>query len=135
MAGCSTVDPLVRLLHASGMAQYHHTLPKKKKESYFAVLFLDFSKAYDRVEPTTLVQKLLKFGIRKEYCYFIENWLHERSLVVKYENQKSDVTHVSRGLPQGSSLSVVLWQLYISDIPIHPNTSSIYMDDTALWKT
>ena len=61
--------------------------------------------------------------------------MSERSLVVKYEDQRSDITHVSRGLPQGSSLSVVLWQLYISDIPVDPQSSALYMDDTALWRT
>ena len=45
MAGCSTIDPLVRLLHASGMSQYRHNLEIKDSESYFCVLFVDFSKA------------------------------------------------------------------------------------------
>ena len=135
MAGRSTIDPLIRLLHASGMAQYNHTPNEEKSESYFAVLFLDFSKAYDRVEPVNLVHKLLKFGIRKEYCKFIADWLHDRSLIVKFDNQRSDIATVTRGLPQGSSLSVILWQLYVSDMPIDHLSSALYMDDTAMWKT
>ena len=49
--------------------------------------------------------------------------------------QLSDPRKLSRGIPQGSSLSVLLWQLYVSDMPIDPKTSALYMDDTALWKT
>ena len=135
MAGCSTIDPLVRLLHASGMSQYHHNLETEDSESYFAVLFVDFSKAYDRVEPTTLVSKLLKLGIQQEYCNFIRDWMSQRSIVVKFEDERSDITYVTRGLPQGSSLSVMLWQLYISDMPLDAQNSALYMDDTALWRT
>ena len=40
---------------------------------------------------------------------------------------------MTNGLPQGSSLSVLLWLVYVSDMPVHLNTSGLFMDDTALW--
>ena len=71
MARCSTIDPLVRLLHASEMSQYHHNLETEDSESYFAVLFVDFSK------PTTELNQLLLSASCSNLEYNKQNFLDD----------------------------------------------------------
>ena len=78
---------------------------------------------------------MINMGIEQQYCDFVKDWMTDRSLLVKLEEQRSEVAEITRGLPQGSSLSVLLWQLYIADMPINPETSALFMDDAALWDT
>ena len=134
MQGCSTIDAIVKLLHSSGLAQFNHTIDGKQ-ESYYAALFLDFSKAYDRVELPILQKTLETLGIEPGYRRFIQNWMTGRSITVTINHHNSTSRKISRGLPQGSSLSVLLWQLYISDIPLDEQTSALYMDDAVTWQT
>ena len=39
------------------------------------------------------------------------------------------------GIPQGSSISVLLWIIYIYDAPIETINSNVYVDDTTQWAT
>ena len=87
------------------------------------------------MEKSILIQKMEKYGIEPKYCRFIEDWMTHRSLVVSMNDQQSETVPISRGLPQGSTLSVYLWQLYVSDMPLDVERSALYMDDTALWQT
>ena len=45
----------------------------------------------------------------------------------------SSERRIKRGLPQGSPLSVLLWLVFISDIPVEMKTSALFMDDTNIW--
>ena len=120
------------MLHSSGLAQYNHTVNGKEK-SFFAALFIDFSKAYDRVELPILQKTMETLGIEPRYRRFIQSWMTDRSLIVRINEENSKNAHISRGLPQGSSLSVLLWQIYIADIPIPEPSSALYMDDAVTW--
>ncbi|RAN68811.1 hypothetical protein B5P42_31305 [Bacillus sp. SRB_331] len=40
----------------------------------------------------------------------------------------------NNGIPQGSSISVLLWILYIYDAPLNMNNSNVYVDDTTQWE-
>ena len=116
----------MRLLHASSTA-----LCKKK---YFGVLFLDFSKAYDRVIHKLLIAKLRNlFGVPDNLAECISDWLTDREFYVEIGGCKSDIKKMRNGLPQGSSLSVILWLAYMNDIPVDVDNSAIFMDDTCIW--
>ena len=118
------------LYTAMSKARSHDGEPEK-----FAGLFLDFRKAYDLVSHKILLQKLSSLGTSPEYVQFVSQWLSERSFNVKYHGVESSVRPISQGLPQGSSLSVLLWQIYIYDFPLkNTHTSgafdnSTFMDD------
>ena len=131
-SGSAAQDCLIRFFHASTRAQ-NKMLDNGR--GHFAALFIDFSKAYDRVEPEILLQKLGKMGISKTYRHFIKDWLTDRKIQVHLNDCSSQVMNISRGLPQGSSLSVLLWQLYISDMPLTMKDSAQYMDDCCAWRT
>lgn len=98
-------------------------------------LFLDFSKAFDTVDHQILLSKLHKYGIRgNSYSWFL-SYLSNRMQLVKIDDVKSDLTNISHGVPQGSTLGPLLFLLYINDLP---NVSPIlkvrmFADDTNLF--
>ena len=72
------------------------------------VLFLDFSKAFDRVPHDWLIHKLHYHGIRGSYLEWIKQFLVGRTQQVVIENRFSDLTPVTSGVPQGSVLGPLL---------------------------
>ena len=126
MPGRTAQDCVMRLTQASSRAAANN--------SKFGVVFLDFSKAFDLVDRKLLMKKLEeKFHIPEPYLRYIADWLYGRTFGVKFNNEVSEVHNTTRGIPQGSSLSVLLWLVYISDIPAIPSQSAVFMDDTAIW--
>jgi len=70
------------------------------------VVFLDFSKAYDSV-TSPLICKLDQYGI----CGGVFNWIKNltRSQQVIVDRQKSDISNVTSGVPQGTVLAPLLF--------------------------
>ena len=65
-----------------------------------------------------------------------ENFLSNREFTVVCNNQKSKVTQIKAGVPQGSSLSPTLFAIFFSDIvnKISNNTKkALFADDLAIW--
>ena len=97
-------------------------------------IFLDFSKAFDKVPHQRLLFKLKKYGIQDNTLAWIESFLNNRFQNVKVKNTLSKTLPVISGVPQGSVLGPVLFLLYINDLPnyIHCK-SSIFADDSKIY--
>ena len=80
------------------------------------VLYVDFAKAFDSCSHPKLISKMEKYGIRGKLLNWVKAYLKDRKQVVKIENSKSQPEPVTSGVPQGSSLSPLLWLIYISDL-------------------
>ena len=103
----------------------------KLNKQQFAVMLLDFSKAYDRVSIPGLIIKLHEAGISPAIVLLINDWLTGRSNRVMHNGYSSQVFTPQNGIIQGSPLSVCLWLLYIDKIDVETE-DLIFMDDTAL---
>ena len=72
----------------------------------------DFSKAFDTVAYETVLQKLHQFGFSKNALKWFVSYLTERRQFVQIDAHKSSKLEVAFGVPQGSILGLVLFNLY-----------------------
>ncbi|GFX66489.1 probable RNA-directed DNA polymerase from transposon BS [Trichonephila clavipes] len=123
----STSNPLLRLTEkiASGFQRGRST----------GAVFLDIQKAFDRVWIGGLIYKLITNNFPPALIHIINSYLTNRSYQVRVKDSLSNVYNVNIGAPQGSLLEPIIFNIYINDIPTHPQTSlNIYADNTAIAK-
>jgi hypothetical protein len=80
------------------------------------IVYLDFSKAFDRVPHSLLLHKLERCGIYGHVLNWIAAFLSSRTFAVKVGSVLSDKKLVISGVPQGSVLGPLLFTLYTSDL-------------------
>ena len=76
-------------------------------------IFLDLSKAFDKVWHQGLLFKLESFGIRGKLFNLLHNYLCNRFLKVLLSGQESSWLPIKAGVPQGS---IRLFLIYIIDL-------------------
>ena len=98
------------------------------------VIFLDFAKAFDKVSHKRLLLKLKAHGIDGKLNNWIAKWLRNRTQRVCIRGVMSDWLAVLNGVPQGSVLGPILFQIYINylDYGIR-NCTLKFADDTKLF--
>ena len=77
------------------------------------VVFLDISKAFDRVWHRGLLHKLHSVGISDHILKWFENYLSDRQQLVVINGKTSSYLKVPAGVPQGSILRPLLFLIYI----------------------
>ena len=75
--------------------------------------------------------------VQPELILFIHNWISDRHFRVHYRRAISTMYPLKNGIPQGSSLSVLLWLIFINDLgeELDPNSTNLFVDDTLIWST
>ena len=98
------------------------------------IVYLDFSKAFDKVPIRRLLNKCAGLGIHGKLLAWIEEWLVGRKQRVVLNGEASSWGDICSGVVQGSCLGPVLFTMFINDIDGSVDTSSTVMskfaDDT-----
>lgn len=95
-------------------------------------VMLDFSKAFDKMQPDLAISKLMDLNVNPTIVKCIRSFLTERSQCVRYGSHFSQYLPSHIGVPQGTILGPLLWNVYIHDLV--PNTNHVkYADDSTLY--
>lgn len=123
----STIDPIQ-------MLKWEAQEAFQKKQHLIAV-FLDVEKAYDTMWRWRVLETLKRWNITGNLWNYIKNFLSDRTFSVMVGTSESSVYTMENGTPQGSPLSVTLFQIAINDIInacIKPTITILYADDILL---
>ena len=97
-------------------------------------IFLDLSKAFDKVWHDGIIFKLKAYGVEGELLSLLKNYLENREQRVVLNGQTSEWRKIMSGIPQGSVLGPLLFLIYINDLPDGINSlCKIFADDTSLF--
>ena len=110
-----------------------HTM---KRKVITLMVLTNFSKAFDTVCFKTTLKKLYKLGFSKNYLKWLLSYLSGGMHFIQIDDTKSQLKLSQFGIPQGSILGPMIFNLYVSDLrdKLDLSTScSQYTDDTSLY--
>ena len=111
-----------------------HEAFENKSSLEVRAVFLDISKAFDKVWHKGLIFKLKRNGVSGKLLKFFESYLNNRKQRVALNGFYSDYANIESGVPQGSVLGPLLFLVYIND-PESNILSNVkfFADDTMLY--
>ena len=114
------------------LAHYDHVLSLLEQGQNVDTIYLDFAKAFDKVDHQVILAKLALLGIGGKLLQWIESFLSNRTQNVLVNGFLSNPSAVKSGVPQGSVIGPLLFLVLISDIDAELGTSflSSFADDT-----
>ena len=96
---------------------------------------MDWARAFDKVPHNRLISKLHNYGICGSLHNRFHSFLSFRKQRVIFQGSVSDWCEVSSGVPQGSILAPLLFNIFVNDLPgIISSSVAQYADDTIIYR-
>ena len=100
------------------------------------IAYIDYKSAFDCISHPKFLIKLTSYGIKGNLYHWIAAFLSHRSQSVKINSSLSTPCLVTSGVPQGSVLGPLLFNLYVNDVTDHIDqsaTAQLFADDIKLY--
>lgn len=101
-------------------------------KQYTTIAFLDIAQAFDRVWIEGLKYKLLHLNLPPYITAILFSFLQDRTFSVSINSEVSQSKSIRAGVPQGSILGPILFNIFVKDVPTDPILIAMFADDTAL---
>ena len=92
-------------------------------------LLIDLSKAFDTLPHHHLLSELLQIGCGQKAMSWFTSYLTDREQRVTQGSLLSDWKQVSRGVPQGSSISPLLFNIFVGRLPAAVQSNTLQFAD------
>ena len=125
----STETALIRLID--------ELLLSLDKDNVTGLVMIDYKIVFDLIDlidHTLVLQKLRAAGIDNDYVSLFESYVSDRTEYVNMDGCHSSLKDANLGVPQGSILGLVLFLIFINDLPkiLEYSAAEIYADDTTI---
>ena len=121
--GKSTTQAVTKLLN--------HVIGAYHRKEYCVCFFLDLRKAFDTINHEILFKKFFHYGFRGESHEFLKSYFTNRLQYVMLNNLRSGFESIKCGVPQGSILGPLCFNLYINDLPKAVSEDCVLFADDA----
>lgn len=106
-----------------------------KKGDWTVTIFFDLKKTFDTIDHLILLKKYKHFEFEGKTYNLLENYLRDRTQAVLFNVSISERLPLTHGVPQGSTLGLLVFILYVSDVTQYVTYASmrLYADDTVIY--